>query len=61
MWCPIPCRTRGICAYLPIHCDAAVGNDRLNLKFRNDYDFPIQLVGKSSGDGALLMMVYRAD
>ena len=51
----------GGASYLPIHCDAAVGNDSLNLKFRNDYDFPIQLVGKSSGDGALLMMVYRAD
>ena len=51
----------GGASYLPIHCDAAVGNDSLNLIFRNDYDFPIQLVGKSSGDGALLMMVYRAD
>ena len=51
----------GGASYLPIHCDAAVGNDSLNLIFRNDYDFPVQLVGKSSGDGALLMMVYRAD
>ncbi len=51
----------GGASYLPIHCDAAVGNDALNLRFRNDYDFPIQLVGKSSGDGALLMMIYRAD
>ena len=51
----------GGASYLPIHCDAAVGNDSLNLIFRNDYDFPIQLVGKSSGDGALLMMAYRAD
>ena len=51
----------GGASYLPIHCDAAVGNDSLNLIFRNDYDFPIQLVGKSTGDGALLMMAYRAD
>ncbi len=51
----------GGASYLPIHCDAAVGNDSLNFIFRNDYDFPIQLVGKSSGDGALLMMAYRAD
>ena len=51
----------GGASYLPIHCDAAVGNDSLNLIFRNDYDFPIQLVGKSSGDGALLMLIYRAD
>ena len=51
----------GGASYLPIHCAAAVGNDSLNFIFRNDYDFPIQLVGKSSGDGALLMMAYRAD
>ena len=47
--------------YLPIHCDAAVGSDTLNFVFRNDYDFPVQLVGESTGDGALLMMIYRAD
>jgi vancomycin resistance protein YoaR len=51
----------GGASYLPIHCDAAVGNDALNFVFRNDYDFPIQLVGESTGDGALLMMAYRAD
>ena len=51
----------GGASYLPIHCDAAVGNDSLNFIFRNDYDFPIQLVGESTGDGALLMMAYRAD
>ena|GEM_PF-98290 len=51
----------GGASYLPIHCDAAVGSDSLNFIFRNDYDFPVQLVGKSSGDGALLMMIYRAD
>jgi len=38
-----------------------VGNDSLNFIFRNDYDFPVQLVGESTGDGALLMMIYRAD
>ena len=51
----------GGASYLPIHCDAAVGNDSLNLIFRNDYDFPIRLEGHSSGDGALLMLAYRAD
>ena len=51
----------GGASYLPIHCDAAVGNDSLNFIFRNDYDFPVQLVGESTGDGALLMMAYRAD
>ncbi len=48
-------------SYLPIHCDAAVGNDALNFIFRNDYDFPVRLEGYSSGDGALLMVAYRAD
>ncbi|MCR4875575.1 MAG: VanW family protein [Clostridiales bacterium] len=51
----------GGASYLPIHCDAAVGNDALNFVFRNDYDYPIQLVSESTGDGALLMMAYRAD
>ena len=48
-------------SYLPIHCDAAVGNSQLNLRFRNDYPFPIRLEAYSSGDGALLMLAYRAD
>ena len=51
----------GGASYLPIHCDAAVGSDTLNFTFRNDYDFPVQLVGESTGDGALLMLAYRAD
>lgn len=48
-------------SYLPIHCDAAVGTESLNFKFRNDYDFPIRIEGHTSGDGALLMVAYRAD
>ena len=48
-------------SYLPHGMDAAVGNDSLNLRFRNDYPFPIRVVGQSKGDGALLMVVYRAD
>ena len=48
-------------SYLPIHCDAAVGNDSLNLKFTNHYDFPIRIEGMSNDDGALLMTIYRAD
>ena len=51
----------GGASYLPIHCDAAVGSDALNFVFRNDYDYPIQLVSESTGDGALLMLAYRAD
>ena len=56
-------RTHGAggASYLPIHCDAAVGNDSLNFIFRNDYDFPVRLVSESTGDGALLMLAYRAD
>lgn len=46
--------------YLPHGVDAAVGNENLNLRFRNGYDFPIRVEGHSSGDGALLMLVYRA-
>ena len=48
-------------SYLPIHCDAAVGNDSLNLKFTNHYDFPIQIVATSNDDGALCITIYRAD
>ena len=46
-------------SYLPIHCDAAVGNAKLNLKFINCYDFPIRVEGHTSDDGALLMVIYR--
>lgn len=46
-------------SYLPIHCDAAVGNDSLNLIFDNGYDFPIRIEGCSNDDGALLMLIYR--
>ena len=46
-------------SYLPIHCDAAVGNPELNLIFTNRYDFPIRIQGTSNDDGALLMRIYR--
>ena len=46
-------------SYLPIHCDAAVGNQELNLIFTNRYSFPIRIVGTSNDDGALLMRIYR--
>ena len=46
-------------SYLPIHCDAAVGNSELNLIFTNNYSFPIRIVGTSNDDGALLMRIYR--
>lgn len=46
-------------SYLPLHCDAAVGTPELNLVFVNGYDFPIQIIGTSSDDGALLVRIYR--
>ena len=46
-------------SYLPIHCDAAVGNPELNLIFTNRYPFPIRIVGTSNDDGALMMRIYR--
>ena len=46
-------------SYLPIFCDAAVGNPELNLIFTNRYDFPIRILGTSNDDGALLMRIYR--
>ncbi len=48
-------------SYLPHGVDAAVGNNNLNLRFINNYDFPIRIEGHTSSDGALLMVVYRAD
>lgn len=47
-------------SYLPIGLDAAVGNSALNLRFRNDYAFPIRIDGTAQ-DGALTIAIYRAD
>ena len=47
-------------SYLPIHCDAAVGNQELNLIFKNNYTFPIRIVATSHDDGALLVKIYVA-
>ena len=47
-------------SYLPIGVDAAVGNSRLNFRFRNDYPFPIRIQA-SSQDGALTIAIYRAE
>ena len=47
-------------SYLPIHCDAAVGNQELNLIFKNNYAFPIRIVATSHDDGALLVKIYVA-
>ena len=45
-------------SYLPIGVDAAVGNSALNLRFRNDYPFPLR-IDASSQDGALTIAIYR--
>ncbi len=49
----------GGASYLPHGVDAAVGNENLNLRFRNNYDFPIRVEGHTSDDGALLMVIYK--
>ena len=46
--------------YLPIGNDAAVGTGELNLQFRSNYDFPIRMEATAQ-DGALTMVMYRAD
>ena len=47
-------------SYLPIGMDAAVGNNGLNLRFRNDYGFPIRIDGTVQ-DGALTIAIYKAE
>lgn len=44
--------------YLPQHQDAAVGNENLNFKFRNDYDFPIEIKADAV-DGCIAIRVYK--
>lgn len=47
--------------YLPMHQDAAVGNDSLNFIFRNDYDFPVRILAESTGEGVLTIQIFEAD
>ncbi len=47
--------------YLPMGVDAAVGNKDLNLRFRNEYDFPIRLEGHTNYDGALCWLIYKVN
>lgn len=47
-------------SYLPIGVDAAVGNSALNLRFRNDFPFPIR-IDASAQDGALTIAIYRRE
>ena len=50
----------GCARYLPMHQDAAVGNDSLNFIFRNDYDFPVRILAQSTGEGVITIQVFRA-
>ena len=47
-------------SYLPIHCDAAVGNPNLNLRWVNGYDFPLRIEACTNDDGALSIRIYKA-
>lgn len=49
----------GCARYLPMHQDAAVGNDTLNFKFRNDCDFPIRILAESTGEGTICIQIFR--
>ena len=51
----------GCARYLPMHQDAAVGNDSLNLVFRNDCEYPIYVLAESTGEGTLCIQIFRAD
>lgn len=45
-------------SYLPHGVDAAVGNSKINFKFRNDYAFPVR-IDASAQDGALYIAIYK--
>ena len=49
----------GCARYLPMHQDAAVGNESLNLRFRNDCEFPLRFVAESTGEGVLCIQIVR--
>lgn len=44
--------------YVPHGVDAAVGNESLDLVFRNDFDFPVRIDARSK-DGALYIAVVK--
>lgn len=49
----------GGAAYLPHGVDAACGNERIDLQFRNDYAFPVQ-IDASEHDGVLYIELRKA-
>ena len=51
----------GCARYLPMHQDAAVGNDTLNFIFRNDYDFPIRILAESTGEGVITIQIFKGE
>ena len=48
-------------SYLPIHCDAAVGNASLNLRWVNGYSFPLRIEACTNDDGALSIRIYKVN
>ena len=51
----------GCARYLPMHQDAAVGNDNLNFIFRNDCEYPFRIVAESTGEGTICIQIFRVD
>ena len=51
----------GCARYLPMHQDAAVGNENLNFIFRNDGAYPFRIVAESTGQGSICIQIFRAD
>ena len=49
----------GGASYVPHGVDAAVGNEKLDLIFQNDYAFPIH-IDASAKDGALFIAIRKA-
>ena len=45
-------------SYLPHGVDAASGTTHLNLRFKNNYYFPVEIVAHSYGDGTLFVAAY---
>ena len=51
----------GCARYLPMHQDAAVGNNELNFIFRNDADYPLRILSESTGEGTLCIQVFKGE
>ena len=51
----------GCARYLPMHQDAAVGNNELNFIFRNDAAYPLRIVAESTGEGTLCIQVFKGE